>query len=102
VGHVNDLGAWTQNGRDMTLDYPTYIKALVDYIPAYYADGMPLPVNLSGAFAASPAQPDSFSIVPCHLDANNPSEPIFTARDRLCGSTPMPARPCARNSMPIL
>ena len=77
VGHVNDLGAWTQNGRDMTLDYPTYIKALVDYIPAYYADGMPLPVNLSGAFAASPAQPDSFSIVPCHLDADNPSEPIF-------------------------
>ena len=61
----------------MTLDYPTYIKALVDYIPAYYADGIPLPVNLSGAFAASPAQPDSFSIVPCHLDADNPSEPIF-------------------------
>lgn len=78
VGHVNDIGDWRVHGKGTSLTQEEYLQACLRYIPEYYADGMPMAIILSGVFAASPKNPDSFRIVPCHSNSDNPERLVFS------------------------
>lgn len=78
VGHVNDTGEWLEHGRGMTLTRDEHLEAVLRYIPEYYEDGMPLPLILSGAYAATPEEPDRYEIAPCHPGGDDLSKPTLS------------------------
>ena len=57
VGPVNDTGDWLRNSQGRTLSANEYREAILEYIPRYYEDGMPLDIILLGMFSASPYNP---------------------------------------------
>lgn len=77
AGCVRDEGAWKEHGGGLTLTSEEWFQAALDYIPAYYEDGMPLALTLSGVFSASPDRPHHYGIPPCHPSADHPGELVF-------------------------
>ena len=77
VGPVNDTGDWLRNGQGRTLSSDEYREALLDYIPRYYEDGMPLDIVLMGVFSASPDNPDRFNLPPCREGCDDPNRSIL-------------------------
>lgn len=63
IASVSDSGDWTTNGEsESTPSLDETFRAFEKYIPEYYADNMPLEINLSLAFTASPDKPEMFMI----------------------------------------
>ena len=62
VGGVQDAGNWENNKQNNSLSISETFKAFLDYIPDYYADGMPMPIQMGNFFVASPDKPDEFAI----------------------------------------
>ena len=77
VGSVDDTGDWLRNGRGLTLSHDEFRRVLLDYLPHYYEDGMPLDIILSGVFSASPSQPDRYNLPPCIGDGDDPDRLLF-------------------------
>ena len=44
------FGAWERNGKDCALSLEEGMEIFLDYIPHYFEDGMPITINLGGAF----------------------------------------------------
>ena len=44
------FGAWESNGKDCALSLEEGMEIFLDYIPHYFEDGMPIMINLGGAF----------------------------------------------------
>ena len=68
---VSDVGAWKAGGYDAAITPEELYQTYLEYIPHYYADGMPLSLQLSGFFSASPDDPDVYD-VPCMKNCSNP------------------------------
>lgn len=77
IGRVNDMGDWVRNSQGRTLSIDECRTAFLDYLPRYYEDGMPLQIVLSGMFAASPEQPDWYSLPPGCEDGDDPNRLLF-------------------------
>lgn len=78
AGRVNNMGEWVGNGADLTPTYEEYLRAVLDYIPLYYEDGMPIPLALSGAFSASPSDPARYTLVPMRTGLEDGTKPLFS------------------------
>lgn len=59
---VYNAGAWKEGNYGATISPEELFQLYLDYIPQYYEDGMPLSIQLSGFFSASPKQPKEYSI----------------------------------------
>ena len=56
-GAIMDLGEWkAPEAEEMKLTREEEMSVFVDYIPQYFADGAPLALMLSGAFAYTPGE----------------------------------------------
>lgn len=62
VSAVMEAGDWEKNKENNTLSIKEAFQTYLDYIPDYYADGMPLSLQMGNFFSASPARPDEFRI----------------------------------------
>ena len=62
LGSVKDTETWEKYKADNTLSLKEAYQTYLDYIPDYYADGMPLTIQLENFFMASPDKPEAFSI----------------------------------------
>lgn len=72
---VSDVGVWKEGGYDAVITPEELYQTYLEYIPHYYADGMPLSLQLSGFFSVSPDDPDVYD-APCMKNCSNP--------DRIC------------------
>jgi len=59
---ITDVGAWKEGGYGEAISMEELYQTYLDYIPDYYADGMPLALQLGGFFMASPREPDRYSL----------------------------------------
>ncbi|MBP3866845.1 MAG: radical SAM protein [Eggerthellaceae bacterium] len=64
IGVMTDRGNWLANGRDMTLSPREFFELGLRCIRDYYEDGMPVMLELSNMFAATPDLPDVFWLLP--------------------------------------
>lgn len=78
VGRVNESGEWLHNGASLTPTYEEYLEAALNYIPQYYEDGMPLPLTISGVFAASPEEPHRYTIAPYKPGSGGDEKLLFS------------------------
>lgn len=65
VSPISNVGAWKEGGYGVAMPLEELYQRYLDYIPQYYADGMPLELQLGGFFQASPRQPESYWIPLC-------------------------------------
>lgn len=82
VNPIGNVGAWKEGGYGAAVSTPELYQLYLDYIPQYYADGMPLTLQLGGFFWASPRHPAEFEI-PLRKTCTDP------ARTCLCGHARM-------------
>lgn len=59
---ISNVGAWKENGYGESIGVDELYQVYLDYIPHYYADGMPLSLQLGGFFSASPDEPLRYDI----------------------------------------
>lgn len=59
---VSNVGTWKENGYGEAISLQELYQLYYDYIPHYYEDGMPLALQLSGFFSASPDEPDKYML----------------------------------------
>ena len=66
IGVMTDRGNWRDNGQGMTLSPHEFFELGLRCIHDYYEDGMPVTLELSNMFAATPDLPDTFRLLPYH------------------------------------
>ncbi len=71
VNPIGNVGAWKEGGYGEAISCEELYRLYLDYIPQYYADGMPLTLQLGGFFWASPRSPETYEI-PLQKDCRNP------------------------------
>ena len=59
---ISNVGAWKENGYGESISVDELYHLYYDYIPHYYADGMPLALQLGGFFMADPDEPDRYDL----------------------------------------
>jgi len=59
---ISNVGAWKEGGYGEAISLDELYQLYLDYIPHYYEDGMPLSLQLSGFFSASPNKPGEYDI----------------------------------------
>ena len=79
---ISNVGAWKAGGYGESISYEELYQIYLDYIPHYYADGMPLSIQLGGFFSASPAEPDKYRI-PSAKDCADPSKMCVCGHARM-------------------
>ena len=79
---VSDVGEWQKNGAGQSVTMDELFQIYLDYLPAYYEDGMPIGLMLGGFFSADPREPDLYSI-PLYHPSSDP------ARCCVCGHARM-------------
>ncbi len=68
---ISDVGAWKDGGYGQSITIDELYKTYFEYIPHYYEDNMPLSIQLSGFFSASPNNPHKYDI-PSLKNCKNP------------------------------
>ncbi len=53
VTTISDVGAWKEGGYGPAIEIEELFQTYLDYIPQYYADGMPLALQLGGCRAGA-------------------------------------------------
>ncbi len=109
VGGVQEAGDWEKNKQDNSLSISETFKAFLDYIPDYYADGMPLTLQMGNFFMARPDEPDVFRIPDYVQNVNQDSCVCGCARVMLYISPDGHVLPCMmtagtniQDRMPVL
>lgn len=59
---ISNVGAWKDGGYGESIPMQELYQLYFDYIPQYYADGMPTVIQLGGFFSASPSAPGRYFI----------------------------------------
>ena len=59
---ISDVGAWKEGGYGESISVEELYQTYYDYLPQYYADGMPLSLQLGGFFMADPDEPDRYDL----------------------------------------
>ena len=59
---ISNVGEWRKKGEGPSLSMEELYQIYLDYLPAYYKDGMPIDLMLGGFFSASPGTPDVYQI----------------------------------------
>ena len=70
---VSDVGEWRKNGAGQSVPTEELYQIYLDYLPAYYQDGMPIGLMLGGFFSADPSAPDDYAI-PLYHSAADPAK----------------------------
>ena len=110
VSSVMDAGDWEKNKENNSLSIKESYQTYLDYIPVYYADGMPLSLQMSTFFYASPSKPDEFRIPEYQADEVSPENCVCGCARTMLYISPdgrlMPCMPMAGTSihdkMPLL
>lgn len=79
---VSNVGAWKAGGYGESIALDELYQLYLDYIPHYYADGMPLSLQLGGFFSASPDQPEEYD-VPSVKHCSNPDKTCVCGHARM-------------------
>ena len=82
VSAVSKVGEWTKHNDNKSINLPELFKAYLDYLPDYYADGMPLRILFSGFFMADPRRPDEYIIIGYDDENFNPDETLVCGHAR--------------------
>ena len=85
IAGIMEAGDWNKNKADNSLTSQEILDAVLDYIPQYYADNMPIDIDLASSFTATPEKPDEFQVPSFRKD--------LTPERNICG--------CARNILYI-
>lgn len=59
---VSNVGEWQKNGCGESISMDELFQIYLDYVPKYYADGMPISLMLGGFFSADPAKPERWDV----------------------------------------
>lgn len=62
VNPISNVGLWAAGGYGEAISREELYRLYLEYIPWYYADGMPLELQLGGFFWASPRIPERYDI----------------------------------------
>ena len=68
---VSNVGAWKEGGYGEAISMPELYQLYLDYIPQYFADGMPMNLQLGGFFMGYREHPD-YSRVGSKKNCQNP------------------------------
>lgn len=68
---VSNVGAWKDGGYGEAITKQELYQLYLDYIPQYYADGMPLNLQLGGFFMSWRGEPER-SIIPSQKSCEKP------------------------------
>lgn len=79
---ISNVGAWAENGYGEGITKTELYETYTDYIPKFYEDGMPLNLQLGGFFAASPHEPNLYS-VPLMKHCKNPDTMCMCGHARM-------------------
>ena len=79
---ISDVGAWKEGGYGQSISMDELYQIYLDYIPHYYADGMPLSLQLGGFFSAAPQEPDMYDI-PSQKNCSNPDKTCVCGHARM-------------------
>lgn len=61
IGAAGDMGEWVTHNENKKLSIKDFCQTVLDYIPQYYEDGMPVDISL-GIFTAKKNEPDKYEI----------------------------------------
>lgn len=79
---ISDVGAWKENGYGQSISVEELYQLYLDYLPAYYEDGMPVSLQLGGFFMASPRQPQQWDI-PLYQSCDDPAKKCVCGHARM-------------------
>ncbi len=79
---ISNVGAWKEGGYGESISMPELYQLYLDYIPQYFADGMPLDLHLGGFFEGTRGYPD-YCGVSCKKDCQNPDTMCLCGHARL-------------------
>ena len=79
---ISNVGAWKDGGYGESIAIDELYRLYLDYLPHFYADGMPLSLQLGGFFSATPSCPGEYDIP----SLKNCSDPTKTC---VCGHARM-------------
>ena len=74
VGFAADMGEWIIHNENKKLSIKDFLQTLLDYIPQYYEDGMPVDISL-GIFRANKNESDKYQ-VPFYVEEYDPDKLI--------------------------
>ena len=78
---ISNVGAWKEGGYGESITIQELYQTFLDYIPQYYADGMPMAIQLSGLFLADPKEPEVYSI-PMKKSCKDPANALVCGHAR--------------------
>lgn len=79
---ISDVGAWHENGYGDSVSLEELYGLYLDYLPQYYADGMPVSIQLGGFFSADPEEPEKYDI-PLYNPPQDPGKHCVCGHARL-------------------
>ncbi|MBP3638015.1 MAG: radical SAM protein [Clostridia bacterium] len=79
---ISNVGAWKEGGYGESISIDELYQLYLDYIPHYYADGMPLSIQLGGFFSASPGEMEAYDI-PSMKNCANPDKTCVCGHARM-------------------
>ena len=79
---ISNVGAWKEGGYGESISLEELYQLYLDYIPDYYADGMPLSIQLGGFFSASPDEPREYDI-PLMKNCSDPAKTCVCGHARM-------------------
>lgn len=99
AANISDTDLWKQNSQGLELTYGEYVDAMLAYIPAFFADGMPMDLILCGVAELNRGSTD-YHVIPerwdgtescldCHLCGAARASCYITPEGRLLPCMPM-------------
>ena len=84
-----EAGEWVLHNDGYLLEKNEYREILLDYIPKYYEDGMPMPVILNDLVSFDPRKPDKYYVVKIKSEKEDfLNESVFACMGRKLQITP--------------
>lgn len=80
IGNVANTDLWQKNSQGNNMTYEEYVDAILDYIPDFFADGMPVNLLIGGVVFLNKGSTE-YRIVPEHFVGNEGSLNCY-----LCGA----------------
>lgn len=73
IGTIAQTDLWKKNSEGNTMDFRTYIEAMIRYIPQFFQAGMPMDITLAGVIRLRKNSND-FSVIPMRYHGSKECE----------------------------